>query len=133
MHHTVNTFCEAMKNDMKQSAIERKPYNNLTKEELDALDELQKRDDLIFTKADKGGALVIIDVKDYILEANRQLDDTKFYQKLTSDPTQIYSERINDTIDCFKSEGLLTNKVADGLKNHEPRTSKFYLNTKIHK
>ena len=122
-----------MKNDMKQSTVEKKPYNNLTKNELEALNELRNRDDLIFTKADKGGALVIIDVKDYILEANRQLNDTQFYQQLTGDPTQIYSERINSTIDRFQSEGLLTNKVAEGLKNYEPKTSKFYLNPKIHK
>ena len=40
---------------------------------------LQKREDIIITKADKGGATVIIDVEDYITEANSQLENTEFY------------------------------------------------------
>ena len=41
------------------------------------MENLRTRDDLIFTKADKGGALVIMDVNDYIQEAERQLSDKK--------------------------------------------------------
>ena len=37
--------------------------------------------------ADKGGAVVTMDVNDYIKEANRQLLDTNFYTKLPSDLT----------------------------------------------
>ena len=33
------------------------------------------RDDIIITKADKGGAVVIIDVEDYITEAEYQLNN----------------------------------------------------------
>ena len=52
------------------------PRDNLTKSERKALLNLQKRNDIIITKADKGGAVVILDIKDYIDEANRQLNDT---------------------------------------------------------
>ena len=37
---------------------------------------------MIITKADKGGAVVILDIKDYINEANRQLNDTNNYEQL---------------------------------------------------
>ena len=67
-------------------------HQNLTNKEIEAMEELRKRDDLIFTKADKRGALVIMDVKNYIKEADRQLGDTQFYKKLSSDPTKIYAE-----------------------------------------
>ena len=97
------------------------------------MDELRKREDLIFTKADKGGALVIMDVKDYVQEAERQLNEGNFYKKLPSDPTKMYAERINRTIDQFKEEGLITESVAKGLKKENPKTSKFNLNSKIHK
>ena len=33
------------------------------------------------TKADKGGAFVIVDVDDYVQKANRQLDNKEFYSK----------------------------------------------------
>ena len=42
--------------------------------EEDALQNLCKRDDIIITKADKGGVVVIVDVDDYVQEANRQLE-----------------------------------------------------------
>ena len=37
------------------------PKSNLTKIETDALKQLSQRDDIIITKADKGGEVVIID------------------------------------------------------------------------
>ena len=39
--------------------------------------ELSEREDIIITEADKGGAVVIVDVKDYIKEAERQLNNTE--------------------------------------------------------
>ena len=36
----------------------------MTKDERKALQELSKRDDIVIAKADKGGAVVIVDVKD---------------------------------------------------------------------
>ena len=39
------------------------------------MEELTKRKDIIITNADKGGAVVIMDVEKYINEGNRQLSD----------------------------------------------------------
>ena len=74
-----------------------------------------------------------MDVDDYIKEANRQLNDKEFYRQLSNDPTATYAERIHKAVDKFQSEGLLTDKVAKGLKIHNPKTSKFNLNPKVHK
>ena len=52
------------------------------------MEDLEQRSDIIISKVDKGGATVIMDVKDYITEASRQLDDEKFYCKLDGDPTK---------------------------------------------
>ena len=60
--------------------IKEKPYNNLTKSERTSMKELNERDDIIIIKADKGGAVVIVDVKDYIKEAERQLNNTENYR-----------------------------------------------------
>ena len=40
-----------------------------------------KRDDIIITQADKGSAVVIIDVDGSIYEANQQLNNTYFYKE----------------------------------------------------
>ena len=47
---------------------------------------------MIITKADKGGTVVILDIKDYIDEANRQLNDTNNYEQLDFDPTTQQSD-----------------------------------------
>lgn len=133
IHHTVQTFCDAIRKDIHNSTNEQTRRHNLKKDEIQALEELRQRDDLIFTKADKGGALVIMDVQDYIREAERQLSDKRTYKKLPSDPTTMYAERINKTIDRFKEEGVISEKVADGLKTVDPKTAKLNLCPKIHK
>ena len=62
--------------------MKEKPYNNLTKNERTSMKELSEREDIIITKVDKGGAVVIVNVKDYIKEAERQLSNTENYRKL---------------------------------------------------
>ena len=57
----------------EEEDIKQIPHKNLSKIEEDALQNLTKRDDIIITKADKGGAIIIVDVDDYVQEANRQL------------------------------------------------------------
>ena len=71
-YHTVETFIETLNKELK---IEEK-VKKATPNERDALLELSQRDDIIITKPDKGGAIVVINVDDYIQEANRQLNNT---------------------------------------------------------
>ena len=133
VHQTVNTFCAAVMKETEQESKKEKTSQNLTKEEIKALYELETSDDIVITKADKGGAVVIMDVDHYITEAKRQLENEKSYKKLQNDPTTVHAERINKTIERFKNEGLITEKVANGLTSHEPKTPKFSLLPKIHK
>ena len=48
----------------------KKKILKLSKRERDALKTLLEREDIILTKADKRGAVVIINVDDYVKEAN---------------------------------------------------------------
>ena len=80
-------FIEAVNNKISDSQIKAIPRDNLTKEERRALRNLQNREDIIIPKADKGGAVVIWDTKDYITEAERQLNDGTMFNKLELNPT----------------------------------------------
>ena len=51
---------------MKQFFFNLNNKQNLSVEEEKALGELQSRDDIVITEADKGSAVVILDVEDYI-------------------------------------------------------------------
>ena len=98
------TYIEATQRELEkeQMKMKEKPYNNLTKSERTNMKELSEREDIIITKADKGGALVIVDVKDYIKETERQLNNTENYRKLQEDPTATNMKLVNDTIERFK-------------------------------
>ena len=71
----MNTI-EDFKNELQKEEHIKKKFseNNLTKNEVEALKELSIRDDIIITKADKGGDIVIINVDNYINKANWQLN-----------------------------------------------------------
>ena len=74
--------------------------NNLTKNEFEALDCLQNKNDIIIKKPDKGSTVIIADVIDYINEAIRQLNNMDFYKK---------NPQIQPTHTSKKSKTLLMN------------------------
>ena len=119
IHHSVKTFIESVDHNLQEethvTTPERKP--NLTKGEIQSLCNLKERNDIIITKADKGGAVVIINVDDYLKEAKCRLDNTEFYQKLNQDLTETHAEIVNETITKFAKEKLLKVHVAISIDN----------------
>ena len=134
-HHTINTYVEADKKDIKQSKTvpPKKIRSNLSKDEKLALKDLSKREDIIITNADKDRTVVIMDVNDYIREAKRQLNEPRNYKVLAKDPTTTNNDLINQAIDRFAKEQLINESIANGLKNPSLTTPQFYISPKIHK
>ena len=77
---------------------------------------MQKKD-IIITNADNGGAVVIMDAEKYFNEANRKSSDKRSNNLLQEDPKLQQSKLVNDTVDRFNKENLLSKKVAYGLKS----------------
>ena len=135
-HHTVDTFLEAFQSDIDQDMKSIKPHNphhNLSKYEQKALASLSERTDIIIINADKGGAVTILNIEDYINDANKQLNDPLQYKELIYDPTVAHAKTINDTIDLFKAQQKLPKQVAEGLKCIHPKTPSLRLPPKVHK
>ena len=134
-HHTINTFIESFDKQIKNEITQHKRLtrNNLTKNEVKALKDLQKRTDIIIINADKGGAITILNTEDYVKEANRQLNNNLCYQKLNSNPTLSHANTVNSTIDLFKSQHKIPDKIAEGLKVPNPKTPTLKLPPKVHK
>ena len=129
----MDTFISCVTKELKLANPNPIPQDNLSTKERKALKDLSSRDDIIITKADKGGATVTMDVNDYVDEANRQLQDTQYYRKLNYDPTEDHANIIRNTLEEFKKNNELDEDIAEGLKPLEPRTPRFYLLPKIHK
>ena len=68
-HHTDETFIDVANKDV----VEKLPKINLTDTDKDAIEHFSKRNNLVITKADRGGANVVLDVNLYIAKANEKL------------------------------------------------------------
>lgn len=108
---------------------------NLTREELRALQELRKLDSVVIKPADKGSAVVIMDKADYIQEAQRQLQDSNYYRRLSVPMYPVTAIRVHSIINTLVRRGFLSKKQAKYLRGAAsgPRPRYFYLLPKIHK
>ena len=79
---------------------------------MNIISEFSKREDLVFTLAGKGGATVILHVKDYIEKANKELKDENYYKRISHDPTHEHMKIVNDTIEKFHRQQVLTKKTS---------------------
>ena len=70
---------EAARNEINNEIEKpkRPNYSNLFVKEQKTLQKLQSRDSIVITEADKGDAVVMLDVEDYLKEAERQLHNTE--------------------------------------------------------
>ena len=132
-HHTVETFISLVNNDLMGMKPKSKLPENLTNKEKQALDTLRNRTDIVITKADKGGAVVIMDTESYIAEAERQLNDTKYYKTLPHDVTDLHEEKVKQSLKTLTRTCDLKDNIAEGLAPTSSKTPKFYLLPKIHK
>jgi hypothetical protein len=73
--------------------------DNLTQTERSVLWDLQEGNHIIIKPADKGSAVVVMDKTTYLQEAERQLPDCRFYEKLDSDPTLDFTQKIKRALE----------------------------------
>ena len=78
--YTINTFIEALNNDVDELFKHKQtlPRNNISHHEKEHYKWIFKTRRFSFTKADKGGATVILDVKDYTEKANKELKENYY-------------------------------------------------------
>ena len=79
--------------------------------------------------ADKGGAVAILDVKDYVKkECQKQLNNTENYKHLQKDPTATNNELVHNVIKRFEHKNLIQKNIAE-LKINSPRTPPILYST----
>ena len=77
--------------------------------------------------------MVTLDIKDYIDETNRQLNNTNNYERtirLRSNRVTYWKNKIRNK--QLKNENLLTLKTANSLLDEKIKTAEFHLLPKIH-
>ena len=73
-------------------------FHNLPTEEKKALNNLMTDREIVIRKADKGGAITLLNLEDYKEEILTQLNNKTFYKKLDYDPTTIYIHELKALI-----------------------------------
>jgi len=119
---------EASLNKVK---IESPRENNLSQAERASIEELFNNNDIIIQKADKGCAIVIMNLTDYIEEAEEQLQS--FYKKVDENLTMAHHNLIGRTVANMLEVDEISEKCYNYLVAKGTRTSLFYLLPKIHK
>ncbi|CAJ0956971.1 unnamed protein product [Ranitomeya imitator] len=105
----------------------------MTSLEQQALDSFIKDKELVVKPADKGGAIVVMDQRDYLAEIHRQLADRTIYEPLSHNPTSSIATKIHNTIEPYLLNKTIDKKVYDFLVNQFPITPVFYVLPKVHK
>jgi hypothetical protein len=109
-------------------------HKNYSREQISALNDLQKNDNLIVKPADKGGAIVIWPRDDYLREASKQLANTAHYNHISMNPIPELITRIRQFVYNNHKLGQFDYTTFKFLLPLTPtKTPTLYLLPKIHK
>jgi len=134
----VDSYCERITKLTKEHATTNTAKNNLTRRDRRALAELRQLvldRKIRISPADKGGAIVVQDVSQYIQEAERQLADHTHYKKCDRDPTPQITTLSNNLIKVLHQEKHIDDNTFKWAKldHANIKTHYFHLLPKIHK
>ena len=112
--------------------IPSKRYNNLTKEERDALYSLRDDSTNIIKGPDKGSVVDVWDREDCLKEAYKQLEDREVYEEVSSD-SNVLINTIIKALEKIRLRGVLSGDTLNYFVADDPKFARFYLLPKIHK
>ena len=112
--------------------IPKDKFNNLSKEERDALYSLKNDNPIVIKGADKGSGVVVWDREGYLKEAHNQLSDEEVYEEVTNDPSNLESTIFN-ALNKIRARGDLSADNLEYFFSKDPKFARFSLLPKIHK
>lgn len=114
--------------------INNRDKSNLTKEEKACITRLKNNQNIIIKPADKGGATVIMNKVDYKSEAERQLNNNKYYKEITVGLAESNKSKIEEILRSILNKKYINQSQFNYLNGpSEYNLRKFYLLPKIHK
>lgn len=125
----------ALRNIHKNRRFKKRVNGNFSRRLKQVLCKLQKNNDMIIKKSDKGNCTVVIDKEQYVKEGMRQLQSCAHYMEMEDDITSDVSKWVNSTLLELLSNGEITNsqfKYLSPTENKDIKTAELYLLNKIH-
>ena len=102
----------------------------LTKEEREALKNLSQDKLIVIKEVEKGSAVVVWDINDYLQEADQQISDKDVYEEVTGEFISPLVNTIKQCIAKSKRRGDVSQQTEDYFFVENPRIGRFYLITK---
>ena len=109
------------------------PKPNLKREEFIALKQLKSDKSQMVLTADKGVALVVLDMVDYIRKAKAILEDTNTYRVIQTDPTSRLKNKLINMLRRIKTATGIQDNIYSKMYPTGASPPKFYGLPKIHK
>ena len=131
----IRKFVGAMNTITKTALKEvRHISQNTTKEQLNAIKQLKSDNEILITKSDKGGEMVVMRENDMLALVNQHLTDRSTYEPLRTDPTDALRLKINKTLDEILRKHEIPETVTRKLMTPpSAKTQRFYALPKTHK
>jgi len=108
--------------------------DNLNKDQRQSIIRLRNNEDILVKNADKGGMVCVLNKTSYLTEANRQLNNTKYYKTIEEPLKEQTIPKINQTLERIFNNGYINKKQLEYLSAKSgDKSRKFYLLPKIHK
>lgn len=107
---------------------------NISSDEVKVLRELKNKKTIVIKPADKGSAVVILSREQYIMEVERQLNNSEYYKKLDAPMYLSTIPLVDKILDSLKRKKFINAKQRQYLRGcGQPRERRFYILPKIHK
>ena len=107
--------------------------DNLTPAECEALRYFKSASHLVIKPADKGSAVVVMNLDNYLSEGFRQLQDPNFYTEVPTDLSESHMSNVISVVSEMCSNGEISERCKQYLCDFKYRTARFYMLPKIHK
>ena len=128
----IETYLSCLEERLLDIEIPSKRFNNLTKDERNAMYSLKDDKSIIIKGADKGSVVIVWDREDYIKEATKQLEDKEVYMEVPNDSSALVST-IFKSLEKIRKRGDLSQDTLNYFLVKDPKFARFYLLPKIHK
>ena len=128
----IELYLSSLEEKLIKVDVPKDKLNNLTNSERKALYDLKNDKSIVIKSPDKGSAVVVWGRKDYIKEAEKQLDDEELYEEVSNDAAPLL-KTINGVIAKIRKRGDLKRDTLNYFIMKDPKFARFYLLPKIHK
>ena len=120
----IETYLSSLEERLLDIDTSSKRFNNLNKEERNALYNLRDDPTIIIKDVDKGSAVVVWDGEDYLKEASKQLEDKGVYEEVQNDPST-FINTIMRALEKIRMRGDLSNDTLNYFLVKDPKFARF--------